>query len=280
MATTTTPTQASGPTIAAHPYQAVTSHSIRERLPLAILVGTLMLGMGLLVGGLWPSLKGTFADLEAQLPEIFTALLGGVGLGTPVGWANAELVALVAPIGAIAVALIATTQGIAGEEETKTLGVLLSAPISRTTFILAKATAMVFLVAIVGVASYLGLLIGSAVGDMGLSQSGMIGASVHITAVGIFFGGVAILIGAISGKRRLTIGAAAGLAGLSFAAASFLPLSDSLANGAKASPWYYFNNAIPLANGIEWTHVLILIGGGALLVVTTLPIFKRRDLRG
>ncbi|UJH70359.1 ABC transporter permease [Ornithinimicrobium sp. INDO-MA30-4] len=85
-------------------------------------------------------------------------------------------------------------QGIAGEEETKTLGVLLSTPINRTTFILAKATAMVILVVIIGVASYVGLLIGSVVGDMGLSQSGMIGASVHITAVGIFFGGVATLL--------------------------------------------------------------------------------------
>ncbi|UJH70358.1 hypothetical protein [Ornithinimicrobium sp. INDO-MA30-4] len=59
-----------------------------------------------------------------------------------------------------------------------------------------------------------------------------------------------------------------------------MPLSESLADGAKASPWYYFNNAIPLANGIEWAHVLILIGGGVLLVLATLPIFTRRDLRG
>ncbi|MGC1207936.1 MAG: ABC transporter permease subunit, partial [Ornithinimicrobium sp.] len=136
MTTTTAPThhRPSQHTSPALPFAAVVNRSIMDRLPLTLIVGTLMMAMGLLIGALWPSLQDTFADLEDQLPDAFNAMLGGVGLGTPVGWANAELVALIAPMGAIAVAVIAATRSTAGEEEDKTLGILLSTPVSRPTF--------------------------------------------------------------------------------------------------------------------------------------------------
>ncbi len=278
--TSTAPAHRSTSTISAHPFRAMVTRSIMERLPLTLMIGVLMIGMGLLVGALWPSLQDTFADLEESLPEAFNAVLGGVSMGTPVGWANAEMISLVAPLGAIAVAVIAGTAATAGEEESKTLGVLLSTPLRRHTVVLAKSVAMVVLVALVAVFVYLGLLAGSALGDMGLPQEGMLGASVHTAVIGILFGGVAILIGTATGNRRATTGAAAGLAVLSFATASFLPLSDSLADGATFSPWYYFNDSVPLANGIEWAHVLILVAASVILVIASLPVFRGRDLRG
>ncbi|MGB3829298.1 MAG: ABC transporter permease subunit [Ornithinimicrobium sp.] len=278
--TSTTPAHRATPTITEHPFRAVVTRSVMDRLPLVLIVGVLMIGMGLLVGALWPSLQDTFADLEDSLPEAFTTVLGGVSMGTPVGWANAEMISLVAPLGAIAIAVIAGTAATAGEEESKTLGVLISTPIRRRSVVLAKTVAMVVLTALVGVFVYLGLLAGSALGDMGLTQQGMLGASVHVAAIGVLFGAVAILVGAATGARRVTTAASAGLALLAFATASFLPLSESLADGVKASPWYYFNESVPLANGIEWPHLLILAGASVVLVLVSLPVFRARDLRG
>lgn len=282
MSTTTAPAAVIGShrRSTAHPFWPVVARAVADRIGLAMMVGVLMLGMGLLVGSLWPSLQGTVADLADSLPEAFTTILGGVSMGTPVGWANAEMISLVAPMGGIAVAVISATRATAGEEETKTMGVLLSTPLTRVGFLLAKTLAMVVHVAIVGLAVYGGLVLGSAVGDMGLSTQGMLGASVHIVMISVLFGAVAILIGVTTGNRRVTTGATAGLALLAFAAASFLPLSESLADGAKASPWYYFNDSIPLANGIEWTHVLVLAVATVVLILASLPIFRARDLRG
>ncbi len=50
-----------------------------------------------------------------------------------------------------------------------------------------------------------------------------------------------------------------GSAGSSFALASFLPLSDSLADGAKVSPWYYYNSSDPLTNGADLLHLVVLL---------------------
>lgn len=264
----------------AHPFLSVVARAVSDRIGLALVVGVLMVGMGLLVGALWPSLQGTFADLEESLPQAFTTILGGVSLGSPVGWANAEMISLVAPLGGIAVAVVSATRATAGEEEAKTMGVLLSTPLTRVEFLLAKTVAMVVHVAIVGVAVCFGLLLGDVVGDMGMANQGMLGASAHVVLISLLFGAVAILVGAATGNRRVTTGTAAGLAVIAFAAASFLPLSESLADGAKASPWYYFNDSVPLANGVEWTHLLVLAVATVVLIGASLPVFRARDLRG
>ena len=87
-------------------------------------------------------------------------------------------------------------------------------------------------------------------------------------------------MGAWTGNAKLTTAVSAGLAGLSFALASFLPLADSLADGAKASPWYYYNSSDPLANGADPVHLLVLVVLTALALWAAVASFRRRDLNG
>ena len=64
---------------------------------------------------------------------------------------------MVAPGGAIAVAVISAMKATAGEEESKTMGMLLGAPVARSAFVLAKSVAMVVHVSLVAVAVGVGL---------------------------------------------------------------------------------------------------------------------------
>lgn len=259
---------------------AMIGQAVRDRLPLVIAVSALMVGMGLMVGSLWPLLQGTFADLQDSLPDAFSTILAGADMSTPSGWANAEMLSMVAPAGVIAVAVISATKSTAHEEETKTMGVLLGAPVARSTFIWAKSAAMAVHVAIIAVAIGIGLMLGSLVGDMSLGAANIIGTSLHAAGLGLLFGAVAMAVGASTGNGRLTTTIAAGLAGLSFALASFLPLSDSLAFGAKASPWYYYNSSDPLANGVDPLHLAVLLALGALALAAGTLAFRRRDVKG
>ncbi len=253
---------------------------VRDRLLLVGVVSAVMVGMGLVVGALWPSLQDTFADLQQSLPDAFTTILAGADMSTPSGWANAEMLSMIAPAGAIVVAVISATKATAGEEETKTMGMLLGAPVSRAAFALAKSAAMAIHVALVAAAIGLSLLLGSLVGDMGLGAVDIIGASLHVGALGLLFGAVAILIGSTTGNGKLTTAVAAGLGGLSFALASFLPLSDSLADGAKASPWYYYNSSDPLGTGADPLHLVVLLSLAVLVLAVATAAFGRRDLKG
>lgn len=201
-------------------------------------------------------------------------------MSTPSGWANAEMMSMVAPAGVIAVAVISAMKATASEEETKTMGLLLGAPVTRSTFLLAKSAAMAVHVAIVAVAAGVGLTVGSLVGDMDLGLAGIVGASLHVAALGLLFGTVAVAVGAWTGNAKLTSSVAAGLGGLSFALASFLPLSASLADAARVSPWYYYNSSNPLSNGADPLHLAVLLVLAALALALGLFAFRRRDLRG
>lgn len=263
------------------PFVALVRRGVADRMTLAGVVAVLMLGMGLMVGALWPPLEDVFADLADAFPSGFDALLGGVPLSTPVGWTNAELMSMIAPAGAIAAAVVSAGRATAGEEDARTLGLVLgSAPVERVTFLLAKATAMVAHVVVVCVGLAAGLVLGSLVGDMGLSFSGIVGATAHTGALGVLFGAVALLVGSTTGNRRLTTVVSAGLATLAFTAASFLPAVDALAGGAKASPWYYFSSSVPLANGVHGGHLLVLVTASVVVTLVAVWAFPRRDLRG
>lgn len=262
------------------PMPTVVLHAVRERLVLVGAVSALMVGMGLLVGALWPSLKDTFADLQESLPDAFSTILAGADMSTPSGWANAETMSMVAPAGVIAVAVISAMKATAAEEETKTMGMLLGAPVGRSTFLLAKAAAMAIHVLLVAGSVGVGLALGSLVGDMGLSAGNIVGAALHVGALGLLFGAIAIAVGGWSGNGKLTTTVAAGLGGLSFALASFLPLSDTLADGARVSPWYYYNSSDPLSNGADPLHLVVLAGLALLAIAVATWAFRRRDLRG
>ncbi len=262
------------------PVLALWAKSVRDRWLLATVVGAVLIGMGAMVGALWPSMQTSLADLSRNLPAAFTSVLAGADMSTPSGWVNAELMSLIAPAAMIAVAVISGTRATAGEEEDKTLGLLLGAPVGRTTFLLAKAAAVVAHVLVVGALLVAGLYLGDAVGGLGLTTAGILGAALHTALLGLFFGAVAVTAGTALGARRPTYALTGGLAAVAFAMASFLPLSDGVATWAKASPWYFLNSSDPLQNGPQPWHLLVLGVLTAAVLALGIAIIDRRDLRG
>lgn len=258
---------------------AVLPHAVRDRLGLVTSVSALTTGMGILVGALWPSMRATLADLQSALPPALSTVLARADMATPTGWVGAELLTIVAPGAVIAVAVVSGTRATAGEEETGTLGLLLGCPVSRESFLLAKWAAMVVHVAAASTATCVGLVLGSLVGDLGLARSGVLAVGLHLGLLGLVMGSAAIAVGAWTGSRRVTTTASLGLAGLAFALASFLPLSASLAEGARLSPWYYYNASDPLRNGVHPLHLAVLLVLTAVLLCSALLVLRRRDLR-
>lgn len=259
---------------------AVTAIALRERLTLVGVVVVALVSMGALTGALWPSLRKAFVDLPAAFSEGISKILAGADLTTPVGWMNSEMVSLIVPGGLIAVAILSASKAIAGEEQSKTLGLLLSAPVTRNEFLAAKTAAMIVhvLLATLGVAA--GITIGNLLGDLGIGAAGVFGTCVHSALLAIVFGAAAVLVAALTGDRRLASTIPAALAVLAFALNAFLPLSDALAGYAKVSPWYYFSASNPLVNGADYLHLLVLAGVVIVLLAAAFFVYNRRDLRG
>ena len=259
---------------------AVLERAVRDRIVLALVLGVLVVGLGAMTGALSPSMHDTFADLPASVSDVLSTVLAGADLTTPSGWANAEMTSLVVPAVLIVAAVVSVVRGVAGEEQTKTLGILLSAPLSRTSFLLAKTGAMLVHVLVVDLGVALGLLLANVAGDLGLAPSGVVGVCLHAGLLGTWFGTLALLVCGLVGDRRAGYAVTGGLAGLAFALNAFLPLSDALAGLARVSPWYYFAASNPLVDGPDLAHLAVLLVLTALWLVLALVAFGRRDLRG
>ena len=114
-----------------------------------------------------------------------------------------------------------------------------------------------------------------ALGDM------KVGAySIHLFANTLFYGMLAAAIGAWTGSRGLASGIPAGLMVVGFIAVGVLPLIEGWENVAKVFPWYYFDGATPLINGISPGHLAVLLGGSIALGAAAYVGVNRRDLKG
>lgn len=259
---------------------AITRMAVRDRLLLVMVIAVLLVAMGALTGALWPSLQDAFADLPPALSDGLGTVLASADLTSPVGWMNAEMVSLVVPGGLIAVAVISATKGIAGEEQSKSLGMLLSTPVSRVAFLIAKTAAMIISVLLVTIGAAAGIFLGDRIGGLGIDTAGVLGTCAHAALLAIVCGSVAVLASALTGDSRLSSSAAGGLAALAFGLNAFLPLSSALAGLARVSPWYYFAQSNPLAHGPDYAHLGVLASIVVVLLGLAAVAYRRRDLHG
>ncbi len=254
----------------------VLTKDLRER---AVPVAALSIGVGLLtIGalGVYSGMSDTLDDLTKDFPDELMAFMGG---DAPGGYVVGEVFNLIAPLALVAYAVMTGASATAGEEERKTMGMVMGTPVSRTGMLISKAGGLVlslvvatglFLLAAVGASTWF---------DVGL-QTGNVAATVlHLGSLALMFGAVAMAVGAATGKPGLAAGAAGGLAVVSYLAKSMLPLAD-LDRWAELSPWFYYAGSEPLTNGFDLAHFLVLLVLAAVAFGAALLTFNRRDLKG
>jgi ABC-2 type transport system permease protein len=65
---------------------------------------------------------------------------------------------------------------------------------------------------------------------------------------------------------------------LSYIINGLAPLVDWLQPFQKFSPFYYYNAADPLTNGLDPGHAAILLGLAAVFLAVAIFTFRKRDL--
>ncbi len=226
----------------------------------------------------------TYRDIDlsvyTELPLAFRSLLGigddvdvgGLAIGYVFGSFGAFVVA--------AVALVMGSAAIAGEERNGTMGMLLANPKSRTHVLLTKAAALVLLSGAAVVAMWAPVHPIAAMLNVEIGGLHVEALALHLYVNALFYGMLALAIGAATGNRDTAVGATAGILLVGFFAVGLLPLVQGLEDLRMAFPWYYFDGSEPVYNGIAWGHLLVLIAASAVLLVVAVVGFNRRDLRG
>lgn len=224
-----------------------------------------------------------YADIDTSL---YTDLPAGLRdlMGIPADADGATLaynvmLEFAAPLALGGVAISIGARSIAGKERDGTMGLLLANPIGRKRVLGAELAAMTILVAVAtGLWWTVAELIPTVL-DVELGATRLGAMHLHLAVNALFYGTLALALGAWTGNRTVASAVSAGTMAISYFAAGLIPLVDGLAGAERILPWYWFVGSEPLLNGVHWPHLALLGAGAAASVWAAAVGIERRDLR-
>src|SRR5579862_8066364 len=157
--------------------------------------------------GAVPAAGHTIGKLD--VPASVANLLGGADYGTITGWFRSEIASIYGPLVIGALAITGATAATAGEEEDRILALVVAHPIGRSRLLAAKAVAIAAVVVLVALATWVGMVVGVALGGGGISLGNISAFAVQLAFFGFATEGLAIALGAGTGRRTLAAGVAA-----------------------------------------------------------------------
>jgi ABC-2 type transport system permease protein len=182
------------------------------------------------------------------------------------------------PVLVLLYAVGAGSSAVAGEEDRRTLDLLLTTPVTRSRVVVDKALAMV--AGTLGLAALLGLALVAegALAGMDLPAGNVAAAMLHLALLGLVFGSMSLAIGAATGRLGLSRGIPVFLAVVTYVVNGLGGLVDWLTPAQKLSPFYQYAAHDPLRNGVSLPAVAVAVATVVVLVVVAVVGFDRRDI--
>jgi beta-exotoxin I transport system permease protein len=263
----------------------VTLETLRGQRRSLLVWSIALAGLIAMYVAVYPSVEGSgssFSKLIEQMPDAYKALFttgGGIDFSTPAGYLNVELFTFMGPIVVLLYAISSGAGAIAGEEDRRTLELLLVNAVGRRRVLLEKFAALAAGVTCLVTALWLALLLEGRVAGMDVPVADSAAALGHLGLLGIEFGSVALLVGALTGQVGLSRGVAAGLAVVAYLVNALAPLVGWLEPIRKASPFFQYLGHDPLRTGVSVAAIAVAAASTAVLVSMAVIGFERRDVR-
>ena len=229
---------------------------------------------------MFTAIEGDISGINQMMESDFVkALLGGTyDLSTPEGWLGAELLPLLGPLIFIVFTVSFSTSSLTGEEETGSLDLLLSNPITRNSVYIQKFLAMILGMITLGVIFWLGTVIGTSAANMALSFLSLAEVTTSLILLGIIFGTFALALGGLTGKRGISTGVASAVGIVSYLLNSMAEIVGGLEKFRPVSIFHYYGGGEVLRNGLEIGNVAIMLAGIVVLLAIGMYGFQRRDV--
>jgi len=231
----------------------------------------------------YPTIKKSAVDLGTyleNLPEVLrTAFMGSGGdYASPLGYLNTELFSWLVPLVFIVFGVGAGARALAGDEETGTLSLLLSYPLSRRRLVLQKSAALAVALLVVATAFYVSLLIAVSAVGMEVSAGTLLEGVALGGLLGLAVGSISLTVATATGRRAMGIAVAAAVGVASYLLNTIALLSDEVRPFRVLSFFHYYGGATPLSSGVTWSAAVVFLGTMAVMLAATLVLFERRGV--
>jgi ABC-2 type transport system permease protein len=216
--------------------------------------------------------------LESFAPEVLEAL-GFAAITTPAGYLGSTTFGLLGPVLMIIFATWFGTRAIAGDENAGKLDVLLSHPMSRWELAAHRFGSLIVASFAICLVLFAGLITVSGPAEFGeIGASNLLAASIHLAVLGIFFGGLALAIGAATSSGAIATAVVAVVGIVGYFGNTLAARVPEIAALGDVSPFRLYSGGQPLVNGFQAIDVVALAIASIVLVAIGGAMFNRRDI--
>jgi ABC-2 type transport system permease protein len=211
-------------------------------------------------------------------PDAFKKIFRMEDYTSGAGFLSTELFSLMIPLVLIAIGATWGASATAEEEENGTADLLFTLPISRLKVLASKLLATFSVIMFLGLVIYLNIFFGSGLVNLEVNYYFIYAAIASSMALGLYFSSWGLLIGVITGKKGVSLGAASAIGLMSFVFYSLAPLVDNFDFLSPINPFQWAIGGNILFNGPDWAGFTKLILGTIIIYVLSGYIFNRKDI--
>ncbi|WP_330181244.1 ABC transporter permease [Nocardia sp. NBC_01503] len=235
----------------------------------------------LLESALWPSMSriSGLQQLLDSYPEALRKLFAIDEFSTGTGFLNTELYSMMLPLLFLVFAISRGARAVAGEEESGTLEVLLMTRVTPIRLLLAQGAVLLTGLTLLGTVLFAAVVGCSALFAMHVGIAAAATGSVAMIALAAPFGGLALAVGAATGRRLIALTAASVGAVASYVLFAASKMVDAV---RPWGPWSPFQQALgtgPMGAGLHSGYLWLAVAA-VIFLAAALPVFDRRDIRG
>lgn len=229
----------------------------------------------------WPAMTdaGALDELLGNIPAELIAALGLENLGTPAGFLNGNLYAMLLPLLLAVLGVLHTNALTAGDEDAGRLELLLALPVSRVGVLLSRFAAVVLVLAAVSALVGLTVGLGAPAFDMELDAGGVAAATASVFLLAVLHAALALALAGLGLRAGAVLAGSLGVLVLGYVVYALLPMVGSLEGLAEASPWHWALAGQPLEQGFDLPGGALLVGGSVVLAAVGLIAVRRRTIR-
>jgi ABC-2 type transport system permease protein len=241
-------------------------------------IGMVVFGAYLLA--VFPTIHGN-ADMKKLLesyPEAMRKMFSLRDFTTGSGFLQTEMFSFLVPLLLMLVAVLWGSDATSGEEDRRTIDLLLANPVERWRVVTEKFAALAVGLAVITIALFVAVLVGGAAVGLGVAIARLVAAVLAAYLFALAFGALALAIGAATGRRGLARGISAAVGVASYLVSGLAGLASWLRPVRPASLFYQTLGREPLFTGFAPLRSLVVAGVTVVFVAAAAWAFERRDL--
>lgn len=235
----------------------------------------------LMIIAFYPAVRGndSLDSLYTDLPESAQALLGGSDLTSPVGYLNSQLFAFFLPAVLLVFGIGWGSASLAGEEEARTLDLLLAQPVPRWSAYVQKLGGIKVGLLLLTAATAVPLLLFNGVVEFDLAVVDVLAICVQMFLFCLVLSVAAQAIAAATGRKLMGTATVAGYAFVSYLVYGLASTVTWLQHLEPLSLWRWYLGNDPLVNGFGVKEIVVMVAVALVLWLAGTWAFGRRDLK-